>query len=155
MNLADIKKQMVDLRRSAYDKERSTPKDGKYVWTKKVYLSSKDYKDDQTRPKFKYRWVAYDSRDDFASFNHWRMNYQATPVDYKDEATEVYPEPLVPNAEGHYRYMDMILMKIPIEVEVDRIIDNRRQYDKSLDGLRKKFESDANAEDAGGVVVKV
>lgn len=148
MNLADIKKHMVDLRRSEYDKERSAPKDGKYHWTKKVYLNTKDYRDDQTRPKFKYRWVAYDSRDDFASFNHWRMSYQATPVDYKDEATEVYPEPLVPDAEGHYRWMDMILMKLPVEAEVDRIVDNRKQYDKAREGLQRKFNSDAAAEEA-------
>jgi hypothetical protein len=144
LNLADIKKHMVDLRRSEWDKERSIPKDGQYYWSNKVYLNSKDYRDDQTRPKFKYRWVAFDAKDDFASFNHWRM----TPVDYKDEATEVYPEPLIPDTEGHYRYMDMILMKIPIEVEVDRIIDNRKQYDKAAEGLQKKFNSDARGEGA-------
>lgn len=148
MNLSDIKRHMVDLRRSEYDKERSTPKDGKYYWTKKVYLNSKDYKDDNTRPNFKYRWVAFDEKDDFRSFNHWRMTYSATPVDYKDEATEVYPETLIPNAEGYYRYMDMILMKIPIAVEVDRILDNRKQYDKAREGLDKKFRSDMMAEDA-------
>ena len=148
MNLAELKKRMVDLRRSEWDKERSSPKDGKYVWTKKVYLQTKDYRDDMTRPKFKYRWVAYDKNDDFASFQHWRMNYGATPVDYKDEATEVYQEPLVPDAEGHYRFMDMILMKLPVENEVGRVIDNRKQFDKAAEGLQKKFSSEAAGEDA-------
>ena len=148
MNLADIKKHMVDLRRSEYDKERSSPKDGRYYWSKKVYLNSKDYKDDNTRPNFKYRWVAFDKTDDFANYNHWRMEYSATPVDYKELETEVYPEPLVPDAEGHYRYMDMILMKIPLAVEVGRILDNRAQYDKAREGLQKKFNSDAKAEGA-------
>jgi len=148
MNLADLKKRMVDLRRSEYNKDVSSPKDGKYTWVKKVYLKFSDYKDDNTRPTFKYRWVAYDSKDDFASFNHWRMHYEATPVDYKDPSVEIYPEPLVPNAEGHYHYMDMILMKIPIAVEVDRIVDNRKQYDKASDGLLKKFKSEAKAEGA-------
>lgn len=151
MNLADLKKRMVDLRRSEYDKERSSPKDGKYHWTKKVYMKYSDYKDDNTRPNFKYRWVAYDSQNDFTQFNHWRMNYEATTVDYKDPSTEVYPEPLVPNAEGHYRYMDMILMKIPTEVEVDRIIDNRARYDKAREGLDKKFKSEVAAVDESAV----
>lgn len=151
MNLADLKKRMVDLRRSEYDKERSSPKDGKYVWTKKVYLQFSDYKDDNTRPNFKYRWVAYDSNNDFAQFNHWRMNYEATPVDYKEPSTEIYPEPLVPNAEGHYRYMDMILMKIPIAVEVDRIVDNRQRYDKAREGLDKKFKSEVRSVDENAV----
>jgi hypothetical protein len=148
LNLSDIKKHMVDLRRSEWDKERSIPKNGTYYWTKKVYLDTKAYRDDQTRPNFKYRWVAFDEKDDFVNFNHWRMTYSATPVDYKEEATEVYPEPLVPNVEGYYRFMDMILMKIPIDVEVDRIIDNRKQYDKAREGLQKKFNSDAASEGA-------
>jgi hypothetical protein len=148
LNLNDIRKHLVDLRRSEYDKERSSPGDGKYHWTKKVYLNPKDYRDNNTRPDFKYRWVAFDDGDDFASFNHWRMTYEATPVDYKDKATEVYPEPLAPDSEGHYRFMDMILMKIPISVEVDRILDNRSQYDKAREGLQKKFNSDAAKEGA-------
>ena len=148
MILSDIKKHMVDLRRSTWDKERSSPKDGRYYWANKVYLTSKDYRDDQTRPKFKYRWVAFDEKDDFVNYNHWRMTYEATPVDYKDEETEIYPEPLVPTVEGKYRFMDMILMKIPIGVEVSRISDNRKQYDKAREGLQKKFNSDAASEDA-------
>ena len=148
MNLAELKKRMVDLRRSEYDKERSSPKDGKYIWVKKVYLKTSDYRDDNTRPEFKYRWVAFDKNDDFASFNHWRMNYEATTVDYKDPSTEVYPEPLVPTAEGHYRFMDMILMKIPVAAEVNRILDNRAQYDKAALGIQKKFNTDAGAEQA-------
>lgn len=148
MNLSDIKKHMVDLRRSTWDKERSSPKDGRYYWANKVYLTSKDYRDDQTRPKFKYRWVAFDEKDDFVNYNHWRMTYEATPVDYKDKETEIYPEPLVPTVEGKYRFMDMILMKIPIGVEVDRVHNNRKQYDKAREGLQKKFNSDAASEDA-------
>ena len=148
MNLSDIKKHTVDLRRSTWDKERASPKDGLYYWVNKVYLTSKDYRDDQTRPKFKYRWVAFDEKDDFVNYNHWRMTYEATPVDYKDEETEIYPEPLVPTVEGKYRFMDMILMKIPIGVEVSRISDNRKQYDKAREGLQKKFNSDAASEDA-------
>ena len=148
MNLSDLKKHMVDLRRSEWDKGRSIPKDGLYYWKKKVYLNAKDYRDDQTRPNFKYRWVAFDKDNDFASFNHWSMSYQATTVDYKDPGTEVYPEPLKPTVEGHYRFMDMILMKIPIGVEVDRIIDNRKQYDKAREGIQKKFNSDAASEGA-------
>jgi len=148
LNLSDIKKHMVDLRRSSWDRERSSPKDGRYYWANKVYLTSKDYRDDQTRPKFKYRWVAFDEKDDFVNYNHWRMTYEATPVDYKDEETEIYPEPLVPTVEGKYRFMDMILMKIPIGVEVSRISDNRKQYDKAREGLQKKFNSDAASEDA-------
>ena len=148
MNLADLKRTMVDLRRSKWDKERSSPKDGRYLWTDKVYMKAGDYKDDQTRPKFVYRWVAFDERDDFVNFNHWRMHFGAVPVDYKDDLVEIYPEPLVPTVVGHYRYMDMILMRIPLERWVDEKIDNMKRYDKAREGLDKKFRSDAKAEGA-------
>lgn len=148
MNLADLKKRMVDLKRSEYDKDRSSPKDGRYVWLKKVYFAPTDYKDSNTRLRYKYRWVAFDEKDDFKSYNHWSMSYQATRVRWDDPETEIYPEPLVPDANGDYRYMDMILMKIPLEVEIDRILDNRNQYDKAREGLQKKFNSDAAKEGA-------
>ncbi len=44
--------------------------------------------------------------------------------------------------------MDMILMKIPIAVEVDRILDNRKQYDNAAKGLQKKFNAMARGEHA-------
>jgi len=61
----------------------------------------------------------------------------------------------VPNVEGHYRYMDMILMKIPIAVEVDRIVDNRQRYDKAREGLDKKFQSEVKAVDENAVAETV
>lgn len=148
MNLKDIKDHMVDLRRSTYDKERSIPKDGKYVWLNKVYLKNKDYRDDQTRPNFVYRWVAFDENADFANYNKWRMNWDAVPVTYDDAMAEVYPEPLVPDVEGHYRYMDMILMRIPLLVWVNKREEDTGRYDKARVGLDKKFRSEAKAEGA-------
>jgi len=115
---------------------------------KKVYLKFDDYKDDQTRPNFVYRWVGFDEDDDFLNFNKWRMKWEAVPVDYKDEAVEVYPEPLVPNAEGYYRFEDMILMRIPLEVDLDRIEGDRKLYDKAREGLDKKFRSECVQEGA-------
>lgn len=153
MNLADLKKQMVDLRRSTYDKERSSPKDGVYVWEKKVYLRNDDYKDDQTRPDWVYRWVAFDADNDFRNFNHWKQSYQAQVVDYK--TAEIYPEPLKPTVEGHYRYMDMILMQIPLEAHIDKRLADMKRFDKAREGLQKKFNSDAAKEEAaeGNIVL--
>jgi len=148
MMLSDIKKHMIDLRRSEYDKSRSDPAKGQYHWAKKVYLKFDDYKDDQTRPNFVYRWVAFDEDDDFLNFNKWRMKWEAVPVDYKDEAVEVYPEPLVPTVEGNYRFMDMMLMRIPLEVDLDRIEGDRKLYDKAREGLDKKFRSECVQEGA-------
>jgi len=100
MNLSDLKKRLVDLRRSDYDKERSSPKDGRYFWNKKVYLKFDDYKDDNVRPNFKYRWVAYDDKNDFAQFNHWRMNFEATLLITKTRLLKSIPSRLCRTSKG-------------------------------------------------------
>ena len=145
-NLADVKKHMVDLRRSDWDKERSKPADNIYFFKNKVYLKFDDYKDSSTRPNFKYRWVAYDEKDDFRNMMMWKHKYHAEILYASDETKEVWPELAALGPDGSYRYMDMILVKIPIEVELDRIIDNRGQYDKAREGLDKKFKAECAAE---------
>jgi len=146
MNLADVGKHMVDLRRSEIDWERSSRKDGRYVFTKKVYLRPDDYKDSATRPDFVYKWVAYDSTDDFRNMRHWQMEYDAEVVQASDESAEAWPE-LVgkPNAEGHYRYMDMILMRVPLLRWLNKRIEDRERYDKARTALDQKFRAEVAA----------
>lgn len=150
MNLREIQKHMVDLRRSEWDKERSDPKTGKYFFTngKKVYLTFNDYKDSQTRPNFAYRWVAYDEKNDFRNFMSWQQNLQAEVARYDDPLVEVWPEPLVPDAEGKYKYKDLVLMRIPLEVWVNKIEEDRGRYDKAREGLDKKFKAECKSEGA-------
>lgn len=149
-SLRELNRHMVDLRRSRYDKERSIPRDGIYFFEPngKVYLRFDDYKDDATRPKFAYRWVAYDKSDDFANMRQWSFKWGAVPVRYDDPITEVWPETLTPTAEGHYRYQDLILMRIPVEVWIDKIDADRSHYDHAREALDKKFRAEAKANEA-------
>lgn len=148
MNLSELNRRMVDLRRSEIDWPRSSRKDGRYMFTKKVYLRFDDYKDSSTRPNYVYRWVAYDDKDDFRNFNHWKMEFDAEPVFATDETTEVWPETLVPNAEGHYRYMDMILMRVPLLRWLEKLETDSKRFDRAREGLDKKFRAEAAAEGA-------
>jgi len=148
MNLAELNRRMVDLRRSEVDWDRSSRKDGRYVFTKKVYLRFDDYKDSATRPEFVYRWVAYDKSDDFRNMNQWAMEYNAEVVQATDPTAEVWPETVVPTAEGHYRYMDLILMRIPLLRWLEKLEADRGRYDKARLALDKKFRAEAASEGA-------
>ena len=144
-NLAWIQKHLVDLRRSDWDKERSDPKKGRYLFAdgKKVYLRLDDYKDDSTMPRYAYRWVAYDKSDDYRNMRMWQMKYSAEPVRFDDPLVEVWPEGVAPDAEGNYRYMDLILMRVPTEVWVDKLIDDKAVADSARKNLDKRFREEA------------
>lgn len=150
MNLAEINKRFVDLKRSGVDKENSSPKDGKYVFNgKKVYLKWSDYKDSSTRLNYVYKWVAYDERDDFKNFNTWKWDLDAEPVLAVDPTTEIWPEMVgKPNAEGYYRYMDMILMRVPLLKWLEKRDADSKRFDKAREQMDKKFRAEAKAEGA-------
>ena len=148
MNLADLNKRMVDLRRSEINWDLSSREDGKYQFIKKVYLRFDDYKDSSTRPNYVYRWVAYDDKDDFRNFNHWKMELDAEVVNASDATNEVWPETLTPTSEGHYRYMDLILMRIPLLRWLQKLEADSKRFDKAREGLDRKFRAEAHAEGA-------
>ena len=149
MNLRDIQKRMVDLRRSDWDKERSVPKNGEYYFKNKVYLTFNDYKDSQTRPNFVYRFVAYDDKDDFRNMMTWTHNFNAEIVRCDDPLVEIWPEMIgKPDAEGKYRYKDLVLMRIPLEIWLDKMDEDSRRYDKAREGLDKRFKAECKAEGA-------
>ena len=156
MNLKDVNNHLVDLRRSDVNWEMSDPKKGKYTFRdgKKVYLRFDDYKDSATRPSWKYQWVAYDDKDDFRNFNNWKMKFNAEPV-MAGRTAEIWPEPLTPTVEGHYRYMDLILMRVPLDLWIDKLEDDRKLYDKAREGLDKKFRSEAKAEGAEQETIEI
>ena len=150
MNLSDIKRRMVDLKRSGVDWERSSPQEGRFFFTKdKVYLNWRDYKDSSTRPNFVYRWVAYDDKDDFRNMNKWKWEFDAEVVAATDHTNEVWPELIgKPNAEGHYRYMDMVLMRIPLLKWLEKREADTKRYDNARKSLDAKFRAEAAAEGA-------
>ena len=107
MYLSDIK--IVDLRFSKWDKEKSNPQDGDYVFEEKKYIDM--YGNKEARPPWYFTWCRYDPRNDYREFREWKVSgYSAVQVD--DE--EYWPEPLAPNENGHYVFGDVICVKRPL-----------------------------------------
>jgi hypothetical protein len=144
----EITKHIVDLRRSKWDKERSDKSKGHYYFTEKVYVKNSDYRDDLIRPAYVFSFVGYDKQDPQSGFAYWQMHYGAEAV---TEADEYWPEGLAPNGDGHYKLIDSILVKVPTEIWVQKVMDDRGKYDKSAENLQKSFTESAKAAGCGDV----
>jgi hypothetical protein len=143
----EIIKHIVDLRRSDWDKERSNRKKGHYFWngdskTSKVYVKDSDYRDDAIRPPYVFFFVGYDEQDPQSGFGYWNMHYGAEAV---TESDDYWPEPLKPDSNGHYKFIDSILVKVPVENWVDKVEGDRDKYDRSAENLHKSFNEQARA----------
>ena len=111
MYLSDIK--FVDLRFSEWDEEKSSPEDGDYDFTKKVYIDM--YGGKEVRPPWFFTWCRYDSRNNYQEFRDWKYDgYSAVQFG----TDEFYPEPLSPNNDGHYVFKDVIWVKRPLVDEL-------------------------------------
>jgi hypothetical protein len=142
----EITKHIVDLRRSKWDKERSNRKKGQYFFTEKVYVKNTDYKDDTIRPDYVFFFVGYDLQDPQSGYDYWRMHYGAEPVTEEDD---YWPEPLRPDEEGYYKFVDSLLVKVPVEIWLDKVLADRKKYDKSAEDIQKSFQDNAKAQGAG------
>jgi hypothetical protein len=101
---------IVDLKRTEVDEEKSDRVHGKLVFKgRKTYISDSSYIDGSTRPEHKTKWVTKvlaegRTLDRFLYREGWE--FVTTNDDY-------YPEGSRVDAEGHYIYMDTVLLKKP------------------------------------------
>lgn len=134
----DIK--IVDLKKSKWDRSKSDPKRGVYSFEKKVYIS-KTPTDRKNLPDHFLVWVHYDERENYARVGEFRAIYQAETVKVGDE--EYWPEGLTPSVTGEYIFQDTILMKIPIQVWLEKIYHDQKKFDKAPEEMMKAFTAEA------------
>jgi len=135
-------KPIVDLKRSIWDEEKSDPSKGEYVFTNKVYYRNRDFAEGYIHP-FKLKWCKYSENETarpFASFHRWKQKFRATPVVVGDD---YWPEGYAPNAEGYYTDLDLILVKIPIEVHVKHRKEAVRRSEMAGKSVKAQFKQEA------------
>jgi len=148
MYLKDIK--IIDLRRSKWIKEKSDPKKGVYEFTKKVYLTKKDYFHEASRPPFVLTWCAYNPTNQFRMVRDWQIKYKATFVTPNDPYV---PEGVPLDAEGKYVFAgDSVLMKIPLEVHLAKTARDVQRADRATYNRLKEYKDLVRA--AGGALGK-
>jgi len=144
--MLDMKQiKVVDLTRSDWDKTKSDRKKGKYVFTgKKTYIIDKNYKAASLRPDHKLKWCTV--TPGMMLCKAWELNYNFSYVMYNDP---YWPEPIEPNADGHYVYGDAILMKCPIADYAAKVQRERLASAKAVVGTKQKFKNDTKRTDMG------
>jgi len=143
-DLAELNTHIVDLNRSPWDKERSDRAKGIYYFNgPKVYIKKSDYDDSASRPAHVLKWIDVDR------LPYMRAKFGAEPVTPSDP---YWPEPMPPNAEGHYKYIDAILVKI---ADMEGYIDYRQQErNKGHAGLKEEGAVFTSGTKAEGVALK-
>lgn len=118
MNLMEIHHHIVDLNTSVIDKKLSKPELDQYEFDSKKYI---DYKGRAGRPDYWFQWIRHEPSNGFREEREARYNHYTYVVKGVDP---YWPEPLVADAEGHYVYGDVVLMKRPLLVEVNERLKN-------------------------------
>lgn len=118
---------------------------GKFRFKKKVYT---DYKNRANRPKDYLQWNRYSAHNDFMEVRDWEAQWGYELV--KAVNDPYWPEGLKPNAEGHFRYGDCILMKIPFLNYLMKRVESISRSEIGLKDRLAKFKSDV--EKSGGEV---
>lgn len=146
MDLNKIK--FVDLKRSDVNWDASDPLKGKYVFRKKVYITQASYASDSLRPPHVLKWVTDNDETGDSSVMNYKYEFGAEEVNYKDR--DYWPEPLMPNETGHYKfYPDALLMKIPVERQLEKIEADQKATQAEADGNRLAYMADAERAGAG------
>jgi len=141
MYLSEIK--LVDMRHSVIDKDKSTPEKGLYAFKKKVYV---DYKTKAQRPPYFFTWVRYNPRDDFKDVRDYQVKWG---YEYVTKDDPYWPEGLGPDAEGHYRYGDVVLMRCPLINELRKREQEIAISQRASVSKQKGFEAQMGAEGGG------
>jgi len=144
-DLAEVFAHIVDLNRSKWDRERSIPEKGIFVFEKspdaKVYIKQSDYMDAASRPKHVLKFI------DIERLPYYRSKFGASPVLSSDP---YWPEPMTPDSEGKFVIMDALLVKIE---DMEGYLDYRwNERERGKAGIReegRQFQDSARGDGAG------
>lgn len=138
--------QLVDLKRSVIDKEKSDLKKGKYVFTKKVYFTKADFKDASLGLDEYYQWVLYSPREEYRTVETYRYSWGFEPVRVGDR---MWPEGVHLNEAGEYVFKDVILMKCPLLNWLKKLTRDMEKSDRQAAAVLASFNAEANAAGIG------
>jgi len=131
---------IVDLKRSEWDREKSKPENGDYIFTTKVYYKNADFGKGYIHP-YKIKWCKYSEQDyprPFATLHKWKLEFKAEILTLGDD---YWPEGHVPDAEGKYVEGDLVCVKIPIAEHMKTRKAAVRKSELEAKGVKQKFQA--------------
>ena len=117
------------------NKETDVPKNGRYFFERGKKVLYQLIKGDRLSPWW-YRWVKNDEV---------RMSVIQTKLEYTfvEKDDDIVTEALAVNANQHYQYGDLILMKCDFGDYIKRRLRNKEISDHQLQAKLREFESHA------------
>jgi len=126
------------MKHSKWDKQKSNPDKGEYVFTDKKYVSY----DDKSR-KLDYFWQWGDVEP--SELARWKYAWNYSEVRKDDNL--FWPEGIAPDADGRYVFRDAILLKITIQDYAAKrkpeIEQSERATRAMLEGFGTRVRADA------------
>lgn len=130
----------IDLKRSKVDEGKSDPKAGEFVFKPNgmVELKRSDYDDNAVRPKHILKW----NRSDPHTIREWEIKFGAEFVTADDP---YFPHGAgVEFKDGHYHFNEMVLIKIPLELHLERKRADAKRANKSFEDNNRNFRQSMN-----------
>lgn len=142
MRLDEIK--IIDMKSSKWDEKLSDPKTGKYFFTDKQYVS---YRGKGRRPDYYWTWERFDPRNNYMDLNSAKFK-GFEPVSLGDP--DFLPEGVPPvHGSGYFVFVDVVLVKCPLEVELRRRKEARDMSDNAKKATIGRFKREAAGIGAG------
>jgi hypothetical protein len=115
MKLAQIR--VIDLGSSVIDEKKSNPKKGEYVFISKRYVS---YQGAGPRPNWFFTWERYTPVNGFREIE----DAKSRGFSFVEAGIDPYAaDSVTPNALGYYVFGDLVLMKCPLLMELERRVE--------------------------------
>lgn len=138
MKLGNVK--VVDLKNSVVDEKLSDAKNGNYVFKTKKYI---DYMGRADRPAWWFRWIRHEPSNGLREEREAKIEGYS----YVQHGVDPYwPESIPPDADGHFVYGDVVLMKRPLVKELDARIENLRLSRGAAQAKINAFKTQLGAE---------
>jgi len=120
------------LEKAKIEKKRQKM-NGDYEFIEKRYVDFMGGK--QSRPPYWFTWCRYDKSNDYRELTSWKARWNYTPVNV--DTDNYYPNGIAPNAEGHFTFGDLILVKCAL---IDHLKRRKMEVDMSKGGAKAKLE---------------
>lgn len=128
--LRDIK--IIDVKKSVVDSDKTKERE-MFVFKKKAYYK---FRDNAGLSPWWFYWVP---KDDDSQIN-WLQNTQNYEFVGKDDL--YVPDGIKLNAENHYQYGDLVLMKCPLQEYIMRRMKAREKADARVKSRKNQFNED-------------
>jgi len=133
---------LIDKKKSEIDTKRSKPEKGLYFFKRDQKVRYKILTGSNRLGPYWYHWI----RNDPNRINRVML---IKGYDFVTPEDDVIPEGIHKNAEGHYQYGDLVLMKCSLTRYLQRKIVSRKRSDSQLKATLNKFKKSQAVTDAG------